>query len=30
MPKSIHVSEEERLFLLKSIEDNFKLKINPF
>ena len=28
MPKSIHVSEEERLFLLKSIEDNFKLKIN--
>jgi hypothetical protein len=28
MPKSVNVTEEERIFLLKSIEENFGLKIN--
>ncbi len=27
MPKSVHVTEEERIFLLKSIEESFGLKI---
>jgi hypothetical protein len=28
MPKSVHVTEEERIFFLKSIEETFELKIN--